>query len=111
METFNKMTITADDKKGNKGDGINSVLKFMIDVRDFQDKLDNCVESQAIAENKEKIQKYSSMIDELYSSLAEIASTSVRKMRENANLEAEPVSSERKVSNPVIMNAPQIPKL
>ena len=110
---FNTMTITADDKKGNKGDGINAVLKFMIDVRDFQEKLDVCADAQAIVDNKSKISEYSSMIDKLYASLAEIASTSVRAMREKSSgtpVEPEPKKEERG-SDPVIVNAPKIPSM
>jgi len=111
-DMFNQMTVTADDKKSQKGDGINSVLKFMIDVRDFQDKLDTCVDSQAIAENKAEIAKYSNMIDDLYKSLAGIASTSVRSMREESAVDIEPEDEVKRESpNPVMVNAPQIPKM
>ena len=109
---FNDITITADDKKSKKGDGINSVLKFMIDVRDFQEKLDSCVDSQAIAENKAKIEKYSSMIDDLYASLAEIASTSVRSMREESVVDVEPEEEvTREVPEVAMVNAPQVPRM
>ena len=110
-DIFNQMTITADDKKSKKGDGINAVLKFMIDVRDFQDKLETCVESQSIVENKTKLAKYSVMIDGLYKACAEIASTSVRSMREDSAVEVEPEAEETKEApTPVMVNAPQIPK-
>ena len=90
----------AEDKKSKKGDGINSVLKFMIDVRDFEDKLDSCIEAQGIDENKVKIERFKSSIEELYSELANIASGGVRSMGEK-----------REAPNPVIVNHPQIPKI
>jgi hypothetical protein len=90
----------AEEKKSRKGDGINSVLKFMIDVRDFEEKLDSCVEAQAIEENKAKIERFKASIEELYSELADIASGGVRSMGEK-----------KEAPNPVIVNHPQIPKI
>jgi hypothetical protein len=110
MDMFNKMTITADDKKSKKGDGINSVLKFMIDVRDFQDKLEDCIEAQALGDNQAKLKEYPAKLDELYKALAEIASSSVRRMREDSGLEEDAVR-DHESPNPVMVNAPQVPKL
>jgi hypothetical protein len=90
----------AEEKKSRKGDGINAVLKFMIDVRDFEEKLDACVDAQAMEENKAKLEKFKGPISDLYSELAEIASGGVRNMR-----------SEKEVPNPIIVSAPQIPKI
>ena len=108
---FNQMTITADDKRTKKGDGINAVLKFMIEVRDFQDKLESCISAQSIAENRAKLEKYPSVVDKLYQSLADIASSGVREMRKDANLEEEATAVNKSIPNPVMMNAPQIPSL
>jgi hypothetical protein len=90
----------AEEKKSKKGDGINSVLKFMIDVRDFEDKLETCIEAQAMEENKARIEKFRSAIEDLYKELGDIASGGVKTMR-----------TEKTSPDPVIVNHPQIPKI
>ena len=64
------------------------------------------------SENKAKIEKYSSMIDDLYASLAEIASTSVRSMREESVVDVEPEEEvTREVPEVAMVNAPQVPRM
>ena len=104
MSEFNELIVLSQNKK--KGDGVNAVLKLMQDTRDFQDKLQVCLEAQAIAENKAKIEEINDYIDRTYDVLLGIASGGIRSIREK-QIETE----EKGEKQPVIVNAPTVPKM
>jgi len=101
MSENNDLILLAEDKKSKKGDGVNAVLVLMKDLRDFQDKVDTCLEAQAIAENKAKIAKFYTYLDKMYQDLLEIASGGIRKKRE----------PEAREKPPVMVNTPVVPKM
>ena len=81
MTQFNdNMIVLGETKK--RGDGVNAVLTLMKDVRDFQEKVDACVEAQINPANKTAIQGFSGDIEKMYSSLLDMAKGGVRTMRE-----------------------------
>ena len=61
------------DKIKTKGDGINAALVLLKDLRDFQDKVETCIEAQDIAEYKQKIEVFNQKLDEMYEILLDIA--------------------------------------
>lgn len=82
---------TAEDEKGSKkkkGDGINSAIGLLQELRNFQEKVEACIESQDIAENKSKIQEHAQSLDAMYKALIEIASNGVRSMGQKPTPEA-----------------------
>ena len=76
------ITVAENEKKSKNGDGINAVLVLMKDLRDFQEKVDSCLEAQAIAENKQKIAQFDAMLDQMYQTLLQIASGGITSIRE-----------------------------
>jgi len=94
----------AEGKKEKKGDdGINAVLVLMKDMRDFQEKVDTCLEAQSVPENRAKIQQFDTMLDKMYESLLDIAGGGIRSVRKR--------KIEKVQGAPVMLNAPQIPKI
>ena len=111
-DRFNEMIILGQDKKSKKGDGINAALKLMQDLRDFQGKVDTCVEAQMISENKAKIEQFNAYVDKMYNTLLEIASGGIRAIRNGQEPVEEEVKREVKVEKtPVMVNVPQVPKM
>jgi 2C-methyl-D-erythritol 2,4-cyclodiphosphate synthase len=107
----------ADDvekKKGKKGDGINSAISLLQELRVFQEKVEATIEAQDITENKQKIAKYAQSLEELYSALIEIASSGVKNMRQNnvaqTGLDEKP-ESETATMQPDTTIQAQAPKL
>ena len=78
---FNEMIVLGESKKEKTGDGVNEVLTLMKEVRDFQDKIDACAESQTRPENRTKIQEFSNSIEEMYGVLLEMAKGGIRSLR------------------------------
>ena len=66
--------------KKRKGDGINAAIGLLQELRNFQEKVESCIEAQDISENKVKIQEHSQALEAMYKSLIEIASNGVRSM-------------------------------
>jgi len=67
--------------KKKKGDGINAVLTLMKEMRDFQDRVEECIESQDLAEHKAKIQDFNNYVESMYEVLLDIAKGGLRKER------------------------------
>lgn len=103
-EDYKDIFVTATDNKAKKGDGINSVLVLMKDVRDFQEKIESCAEAQAIAENKAKIEEFQSYVEDMYEVLLGMASEGVRVVRQKEDVAEE-------LPPPVMLNTPTIPKM
>ena len=114
---YNEMIILGQNKKEKKGDGINAVLVLMKDIRDFQDKIETCIQAQTMEPTKEKVKQFDRMIDKMYKDLLEIASggiKSIRKQRDMITPEEVEVEEEVKVQKgkpPVMVNVPQIPRM
>jgi len=104
---FNQMIVLAEDKRAKKGNGINSILKFMSETIDFNDKLNACIESQDMAENKAILEKYSQMIEELYTGLSGIASGGIKSLKEDQGGQVD-VEKKQRSEDPVMVNAPHI---
>ena len=98
---FNDIIVMSQDKKGKKGDGVNAVLVLMKEIREFQDKVDDAMESQTNPENAKKISAFNDMIEKMYEGLLEIASQGIRRTDRK----------EVKNVNPVMMGSPIVPKM
>ena len=61
------------EKSKGKGDGINAALVLLKDLRDFQDKVESCIEAQDITEYKGKVETFNAELDKMYEVLLEIA--------------------------------------
>jgi len=98
MTQFNdNLMVLGETKK--RGDGVNAVLTLMKDVRDFQEKVDACAESQANPANKTAIQGFSGDIEKMYTSLLEMAKGGIHTIREPEVQKGEEVVEEE--SRPV----------
>ena len=69
------------EKTVKKDDGINAILVFLKDLRDFQDKLNTCLEAQTNVENRQRIERHADGLSSMYKDLIEIASGGVRDIR------------------------------
>lgn len=98
------------ESKKSKGDGINAVLTLMKDVRDFQDKIDACIEAQAIEENKQKIEKFDEILDQMYATLLEIAEGGIKSVRQR-NRQVEIEDEEVPSVNPTLIGNPSVHRL
>jgi len=66
------------EKTVKKDDGINSVLVLLKDLRDFQGKVNSCLEDQTVLENRQRIEKHKQSLNAMYDDLIEVASGGVR---------------------------------
>jgi hypothetical protein len=96
--------------KGSKGDGVNAVLVLMKELRDFQERIEDCLEAQDIQEIAAKIQGFDNHLDDMYAVLLEIASTGITSKRKD-RAGVPPSSGETKTKNPIMMGVPQVPKI
>lgn len=82
---FNELILVASDEGGKekkkKGDGVNAVLTLMKDMRDFQEKVESCIESQDIDENKQKVVEFNTHIENMYEVLLDIARGGIKRDR------------------------------
>jgi len=74
-EKFNTITVTAKEKK--KGTGVNEILVLMKNMIDFNDRLDDCIESQTNPEFTEKMKKFQACTENFYRDLSEMASQGI----------------------------------
>lgn len=97
-----------DKKKSKKGDGINAVLVLMKELRDFQDRVEACLEAQDIEDIAAKIRSFDTHLDEMYGTLLDIASNGIKSVRRNRSGEG----GESQYSKPpVMMGVPTVPKI
>ena len=61
----------------------------MKDLRDFQDKVDSCLDAQDIEEHRQKISTFDEMLDSMYETLLEIASGGISSIRERNRSQAQ----------------------
>ena len=119
-DRFNEMIILGEAKKDKKGDGVNAVLILMKDIRDFQDKIDTCLQAQTDPNNRAKIESFDRLIDKMYKDLLGIAEGGIKSVRRQRDMiESEPEAEVEVVEEtevkpakpPVMVNAPVIPKM
>jgi len=79
---FNDLIVLAEEKKVKKGGSLKSVLQLIESLSSFQEELENCIASQEMAQNKEKIQSFMPNIEAMYDALFDIARTGVKSMRQ-----------------------------
>jgi len=107
--------VFAEDKTSKKGNGVNAVLKFMSDTIAFNDKLKACIEAQDDPQAKLELAKYTAMIEDLYSTLSTAASDGIRSFKdekvEHGETIKDEVAKKPAASEPVMVNAPIVPKL
>lgn len=102
----------SDKKKSKKGDGINAILVFLKEVRDFQERLESCVEAQDVEPIAEKIRSFDAHIDEMYSSLLDIVSTNRKSLRNKGEQPEQPAQqAQPSGKSPLLMGVPSVPKL
>jgi len=108
----NIITIASENTKKNKGDGVNAVLTLMKDLRDFQDKVEACIESQSLTDNRDKIEKFYEGLDKMAEVLLEIAEGGIKSKRKLQNYEIiEDDTSSSQPSSVAMLNTPVIPRL
>lgn len=98
----NIINITAASHK--KGTGINSILSLLQDLLSFKEKLCSTIEAQDISENKSKLENFSERLDEMYTSLLDMAKGGIKGVRE-------PVQDREESDTPFMMNDNTIQKL
>ena len=121
---FNELILTADKSK-KKGTSLSAVLKLIQDLTDFEEKIQDCVDSQEIAENKQQIEAFLGEIDKMYKVLLGMAEGSIQSLRQQRLLPQEEVVEEKEdvvvkteptepfetARSPVHINVPKIPKM
>lgn len=81
----NIITIAAEneknDKKKKKGEGIHEVLSLMKELMEFQERVQECIDAQAITQNKEKLEAFYDNLDSMSQVLLEITETGLKSKR------------------------------
>lgn len=123
---FNELILTAEKSK-KKGTSLSAVLKLIQDLTDFEEKIQDCVDSQEMAENKQQIESFLGEIDKMYKVLLGMAEGSIQSLRQQRLLPQEEVVEEREetlvhddvvktkpfevVKSPAQISVPKIPKM
>jgi len=130
---FNELILMAEKSK-KKGGSMAAVFKLIQELLDFEDKIQECINAQEIAQNKSKLESFMDDIDKMYDVLFQMARggiSSIRDQRsglegdfegeleEDSRIESDveveediniaPVADKRRT--PVMLNVPQIPKM
>jgi hypothetical protein len=77
---FNELILTAADKK-KKGGSLGSIFKLIQDLTDFEEKIQEAINAQEMAENRETIEGFLGAIDKMYESLLAIAKGGIHSLR------------------------------
>ena len=123
---FNELILTAEKSK-KKGTSLSAVLKLIQDLTDFEEKIQDCVDSQEIAENKQQIESFLGEIDKMYKVLLGMAEGSIQSLRQQRLLPQEEVVEEKEealvqndvtrtkplevAKSPIYLSVPKIPKI
>jgi len=123
---FNELILTAEKSK-KKGTSLSAVLKLIQDLTDFEEKIQDCVDSQEIAENKQQIESFLGEIDKMYKVLLGMAEGSIQSLRQQRLLPQEEVVEEKEealvqndvtrtkplevAKSPIYLSVPKIPKM
>jgi len=104
--------VFAEDKTSKKGNGVNAVLKFMSETISFNDKLKSCIEAQDDPNVKQSLEQYGTMVEDLYKSLASVASDGIHSFSDKPEVQVEgEVERKKAPETPLMVNAPSVPKL
>ena len=123
---FNELILTAEKSK-KKGTSLSAVLKLIQDLTDFEEKIQDCVDSQEIAENKQQIESFLGEIDKMYKVLLGMAEGSIQSLRQQRLLPQEEVVEEKEealvqndvtrtkplevAKSPIYLSVPKIPEM
>ena len=123
---FNELIVLAESKK-KSGGSLNAILKLIQDLTDFEEKIQDCVNSQEMSQNKEKIESFLASIDKMYESLIGMVQVGIKSLRTDRSQVVDEVQGEgenqevvekvpvvkkiEKTSPPVMVNAPTIPRM
>lgn len=80
-----QILVQADKKK--KGDGIKAVLTLTQELREFQEKVESCLESQSLEEIRSRIESFDDALNEMYNELLDIAKGNVKSLRKSEDSE------------------------
>ena len=100
---YNDIIILGEDKTKHKdkGGGINAIVTLLKEIEGFQGAVTACKEAQAIEENKQKIAKFETYLDEMFMELLAMAKAGWQASREqNAAPELGVVPVEEPVPTP-----------
>ena len=102
-------------KKGKKGDGINSILGLIQELRNFMEKVDAAAEAQDIAENKSAVEAINNSLRENSKKLLDIVAggltSEVQAIRSKEEvMDVEPMKVEKKDDITLAPEAPVTPK-
>ena len=111
---FNEMIILGEAKK-KKGGSLSAVLKLIQDLTDFEEKLQDCIDSQEMSENKQKIEGFVQQVDQMYDVLFEIARGGISSIRNDrasgVDLEDAEESVEPMPESEVVLDEPPRPEI
>ena len=77
---FNELLVLAEKVK-KKGGSMAAVFKLIQDLLDFEEKIQDCVNSQEMAENRQKIEAFLVEIDKMYDVMFEMARGGISEIR------------------------------
>jgi hypothetical protein len=76
---FNELILLAEKKK--KGGSLGSIFKLIQDLTEFEEKIQEAVNAQEMAENRATIEGFLSLIDQMYEALLSIAKGGIHSLR------------------------------
>jgi len=77
---YNELIVLADKSK-KKGGSLGAVFKLVQDLTDFEEKIQDCINAQEIQENKQNIEAFLEDIDQMYTTLLDIAKGGIQELR------------------------------
>ena len=77
---YNELLVLS-EKSNKKGGSLGAVFKLIQDLTDFEEKIQDCVNSQEMQENKQKIEAFLQDIDQMYATLLGIAKGGIQDLR------------------------------
>jgi len=92
-KVWNELTITAEKAK-KKGGSLASIFKLVQDLIEFEEKIQEAVNSQEVLDNKTQIEGFLTDIDKMYEILLNIARQGISAARSERALPQEEVSEE-----------------
>ena len=76
---FNELILLSEKKK--KGGSLGSVFKLIQDLTEFEEKIQEAINAQEMAENRATIEGFLGLIDQMYESLLNIAKSGIQSLR------------------------------
>ena len=81
---FNELITLAEAKK-KKGGSLGAVFKLIQDLTDFEEKIQDAMDAQEMAENRSTIESFLGSIDQMYEKLLNIAKSGIQSLRSERN--------------------------